>query len=144
MRLTTLAMPSAALLLFLLPSLPLQAADTAAAVPAVFEASTILKLLLSLGAIVLLIFALAWYARRLQGFTQGKQGALLQVLAATPVGARERVVLLRVGEEQVLLGVAAGRVEMLGRFSVQVPGAGHSTAAGFAGQLNRATEQYDR
>jgi flagellar protein FliO/FliZ len=38
---------------------------------------------------------------------------VLQVLAQTPVGSRERAVLLRVGDQQVLVGVAAGNVRLL-------------------------------
>lgn len=36
-----------------------------------------------------------------------------RVVASLPVGQRERVVVLQVGERQVLLGVAAGRVNLL-------------------------------
>ncbi|MBT8138984.1 MAG: flagellar biosynthetic protein FliO [Gammaproteobacteria bacterium] len=102
-------------------------------------ASTVLQLILSLALIVALIFALGWYARRIQGFSGGKQGDL-QVLAATPVGAKERVVLLRVGEDKILLGVAPGSVRMLGRFPLR---AGDLAAEKkFSELLNSADQQH--
>lgn len=75
----------------------------------VMSAANILQVVLSLLFIVLLIFALAWYMRRVQNISVGN-ASKLRVLASLAVGTRERVVLIQVGDEQVLLGVAAGRV----------------------------------
>jgi flagellar protein FliO/FliZ len=37
----------------------------------------------------------------------------MRVIAGLPLGARERAVLVQVGNQQILLGVAPGRVQML-------------------------------
>jgi flagellar protein FliO/FliZ len=67
---------------------------------------------LALGLVLALIFVAAWLMRRLRGFGKTGTGAL-DVIADLPVGQKERAVLIRVGTQQVLIGVAPGRVSML-------------------------------
>ena len=67
--------------------------------------------LIALLLVVLLILALAWLLRRLPG------GALrahqeLRIVAQLAVGVRERVVVVAVGETQLLLGVTAENVRL--------------------------------
>jgi flagellar protein FliO/FliZ len=71
-------------------------------------AQTALSLLLVLAA----IFALAWALRRLQGF-RPKAAGVLSVRGGLQVGAKERVLWLRAGDTDLLIGVAAGRVQTL-------------------------------
>ncbi len=67
-----------------------------------------MSLLLVLG----VVFAAAWVMRRLRGFGKFGNGAL-QVVTEIAVGTKERVVLVQVGKQQLLLGVAPGRVNTL-------------------------------
>ena len=70
-------------------------------------------------AVVLLIFFLAWLMRRVAGIpTMG--GHQMKVVAALAVGAREKIVLVDVGGQQILVGVAAGRVSHLQSFEQPV------------------------
>jgi len=71
---------------------------------------SVAQLGLSLAAIVALIFALSWAVKRLKlgGGVRG-HGDIV-VLDELALGPRERIVLVRVGESQVLLGVGAGGV----------------------------------
>ncbi|HEV2269963.1 MAG TPA: flagellar biosynthetic protein FliO [Steroidobacteraceae bacterium] len=85
-----------------------QAATTAAPVGAGGLASVTLALLVVLAA----IFAVAWVARRVRGIGN-RVGNAIDVLADVPLGPKERAVLLKVGAEQVLIGVAPGRVSAL-------------------------------
>lgn len=85
-----------------------QAASTAAPVGAGGLASVTLALLVVLAA----IFAVAWVARRVRGIGN-RVGNAIDVLADVPLGPKERAVLLKVGTEQVLIGVAPGRVSAL-------------------------------
>jgi len=85
-----------------------QAASTAAPVGAGGLASVTLALLAVLAA----IFAVAWLARRVRGIGN-RVGNAIDVLADIPLGPKERAVLLKVGTEQVLIGVAPGRVSAL-------------------------------
>jgi len=64
-------------------------------------------------AIVLgMVYGAAWLLRRLKTFNRGGQQNL-DVLEAISVGPKERAVLVRVKDRQVLLGVAPGRVTLL-------------------------------
>lgn len=75
-------------------------------------AESVLHTATALMVVLVLIFALAWLARRLQGLRPAAAG-LLQIQGGVQVGARERVVLLRAGDKQLLIGVAPGRVQTL-------------------------------
>src|SRR3546814_10152665 len=77
----------------------------------------------SLALVVALIFALAWLARKLQGL-RAARGDLLQVTGGVSVGGKERVVIVKVGSDHFLVGVAQGQVSLLHRF-VSAPGAIH-------------------
>lgn len=92
-----------------------QAAPESAAAPAIgapLGVADVAQLAVGLALVVTLIAVLAWVLRRLGGVPAAGRGPL-QVLGGLSVGARERVVLLRVGDRQLLLGVAPGRVQTL-------------------------------
>ncbi|MCG5529986.1 flagellar biosynthetic protein FliO [Halorhodospira halochloris] len=76
------------------------------------EAEAIARVIVVLVIIVVLIVALAWGLRRFSGLSSTASGQM-RVLGSLPVGNRERVVLVKVGEEQILLGVAPGSVRFL-------------------------------
>jgi flagellar protein FliO/FliZ len=62
--------------------------------------------------IVGFLAGLAWFAKRLRGgFKPG--GARIQVLGAQALGPKERAVLVRVGDTDILVGVAANSVNTL-------------------------------
>ena len=81
------------------------AAHNTAPVGAGSLASVTFALLLVLAA----IFAVAWLARRVRGIGN-RVGNAIDVLADVPLGPKERAVLLKIGAEQILVGVAPGRV----------------------------------
>jgi flagellar protein FliO/FliZ len=85
-----------------------KATDAVTASPAGNAVSVLLALLLVLAA----VFAAAWVMRRLRLGTMATRGAM-EVLADLPLGTKERAVLIRVGRDQLLLGVAPGRVNTL-------------------------------
>jgi flagellar protein FliO/FliZ len=67
-----------------------------------------LALVIVLGA----VFAVAWVVRRMRGFGN-RVGNAIDVIADIPLGQKERAVLLKVGQTQILVGVAPGRVNTL-------------------------------
>jgi len=91
--------------------LPIAAAATGAPVAA-GAASGFAQVAASLLLIVGVIVALAWLATRLR-LTPRAASSGLQVLADVAVGPKERVVLLKVGDAQALVGVAADGVRSL-------------------------------
>jgi flagellar protein FliO/FliZ len=111
---TTRALPL--LLAFLSLSLLSRLALAEEAAPATgegaFGAAYALQLLSGLGVVLAGVFLLAWIMRRF-GRLQGADSTGLKVLGGISVGQRERVVLIQVGERQLLLGVAPGSVQRL-------------------------------
>src|SRR5579863_1863795 len=76
-----------------------------ATTPVIGTLRVTLAMFLVLGALL----AAAWFTRRMRGsLGAGESG--LRVLAQVSLGARERAVLLRVGAQQILVGVAPGNV----------------------------------
>jgi flagellar protein FliO/FliZ len=60
--------------------------------------------------VLMSVVGLAWLLRRV-GRLQSSADGTLRVIGGLALGTRERVVLVQVGETQVLLGVAPGRVQ---------------------------------
>ncbi|MBV4451861.1 MULTISPECIES: flagellar biosynthetic protein FliO [Pseudomonas] len=106
------------LLVALLVALPLDAwaaepVAQAAAAPAVGSVGgQLTQLVLGLLLVVGLIFALAWLMRRLQNAGPGN-GQVIEMIGSRALGPRDRLVLVQVGEEQILLGITPGRITPL-------------------------------
>ncbi|WP_268800310.1 flagellar biosynthetic protein FliO [Pseudomonas huanghezhanensis] len=98
----------------------------------------LLQLLLGLGLVVGLIFVLAWLMRRVQ--RSGPAGnQVIELLGSRALGPRDRLVLVQVGNEQILLGVTPGRITPLHVMNepVHVPQT-QSTTPEFARRLMEA------
>jgi flagellar protein FliO/FliZ len=93
-----------------------------------------LGMLLVLG----LILGIAWVLKR-SGRFQVTAGGGLRILGGLSMGTRERVVLLQVGDTQLLVGVAPGRVQTLHVLDQPLIRDDRSGTggAGFADQLGR-------
>jgi flagellar protein FliO/FliZ len=118
------------------------AAPHAAATAAPVGAGGLASVTFALLAVLAAIFAVAWLARRVRGIGN-RVGNAIDVLAEVPLGPKERAVLLKVGAEQLLIGVAPGRVSALHvlRDPVEVAkGAAVTTptAASFSALLKRS------
>ena len=96
-----------------LTTLPVAAAQTSASpigmAGEVLDGGFMLQFLAGLGVVVLCIVGLAWLLKRAGGLQASARGAL-RVIDGVALSTRERLVLVQVGEQQVLLGVAPGRV----------------------------------
>lgn len=98
--------------LALLLALPVMAAEPAANMSGVDVGGQLSKLLLGLLLVVGLIFLLAWVLRRMQQFNpRGNQA--IKLISSHALGPRERLLLVQVGSEQILLGLSAGRITPL-------------------------------
>lgn len=62
--------------------------------------------------VIVVIVAMAWAIRRM-GYVQTRISGALKVLGSISLGQRERVVLMQVGEQQLLVGVAPGQIRTL-------------------------------
>lgn len=76
-------------------------------------AGTYLQATLALALIVALLLGLAWLAKvsGSKGFGQGG----MKVVGGVALGPRERIVLLEVGEEWLVIGVVTGQIRTLHR-----------------------------
>lgn len=98
--------------LTLLLALPAVAAEPAASMSGASMGAQMGKLLFGLLLVVGLIFLLAWLLRRVQQINpRGNQA--IKLISSHALGPRERLVLVQVGREQVLLGLSAGRITPL-------------------------------
>ncbi|MBB1519651.1 flagellar biosynthetic protein FliO [Aquipseudomonas guryensis] len=105
-------------LLLALPLMALAEVPAKAAAPAVTPMATagiggqLVQLLFGLLLVIGLIFALAWVMRRVQQFGP-RGGQSIKLVASQALGPRDRLLLVQVGGEQILLGISAGRITPL-------------------------------
>jgi flagellar protein FliO/FliZ len=90
---------------------PFAAPHVAEHVPASTTGS-LAQVTLSLLLVLAAVFAAGWVVRKLRGFGKFQSDAIA-VIADVSLGTKERAVLLQVGTQQLLIGVAPGRVNTL-------------------------------
>ena len=88
---------------------PVATATTAAA-PAVSSgvAGQLTQLVFGLLLVLGLIFFLAWLLRRVQQAGPAGKGQVIELIGSRALGPRDRLVLVQVGNEQILLGLTPG------------------------------------
>ncbi len=74
--------------------------------------SLLMQLAMGLGLVIALIYMLAWLSRKIQG-TSKTRTETLKVIESVALGARERLILVQIHDEQVLVGMAPGAVTRL-------------------------------
>jgi len=78
----------------------------------------LLKLIVALGSVLLVFIVLALLTKKIHRYGQS-QHRDLSVLSTMSVGTRERLMVVQVGEAQLLLGVTASRIDNL--FVLETP-----------------------
>jgi flagellar protein FliO/FliZ len=119
------------------------AVETAASVQDPLAMTSLWQLTLGMVAVLGLIMGIAWLLKR-SGRFQIAAGGGLRVLGGLSMGTRERVVLLQVGETQLLLGVAPGRVQTLHVLEQPLDSSKQVTGPGFSEQLSRILKKEQR
>lgn len=76
------------------------------------NAAHLAQMLVGLVLVVAAILVLAFFMRRVGGM-QSRLGSEFRVLGGISLGSRERMLLVQVGEKQLVVGVAPGRVQTL-------------------------------
>ena len=99
-------------ILSLFLAVPAMAAEPAANMSSAGMGGQMTKLLLGLLLVIGLIFLLAWLLRRMQQLNPRSNQAI-KLISTQALGPRERLVLVQVGSEQVLVGLSAGRITPL-------------------------------
>lgn len=128
-------------LLLMLCSLPMLAvAETAQRETPGVDAGNLLQTLLGLIVVLVLIVGMAWLMKRSQQL-HGIGQKQFRVIAALPLGPREKAVLLQVGEQQLLLGVTPQNVNLLSALEQPLDlNAGQQTSI-FADKLKQFMQQ---
>ena len=121
------------LALFALMTVPAVAQE---AVPAVspsslFTGDYLLQVIGSFVVVILLLIGVLVLLRRFNGVSSQMSGNM-RVISSVGVGQRERVVLLQVGAEQILVGVGPGNVRKIHAFDQPVVEASVSTTPNFS------------
>ncbi|MDR7285420.1 flagellar protein FliO/FliZ [Pseudomonas corrugata] len=115
------------------------ATAAAAAAPAVSSgvAGQLTQLVLGLLLVLGLIFFLAWMLRRVQQAGPAGKGQVIELIGSRALGPRDRLMLVQVGNEQILLGLSPGTITALHvlKEPVQVPGASEKATPEFAQRL---------
>ena len=94
----------------------------------------LVQMALSLIVVIAFILALTWVLGRLRGAPRRSTGSL-GVLAEVAIGPKERIVLVKVGEGQALVGVGAGGISSLQLLATPVTIEAEAAPGSFADKL---------
>ena len=115
------------------------ATATTAAAPAVSSgvAGQLTQLVFGLLLVLGLIFFLAWLLRRVQQAGPAGKGQVIELIGSRALGPRDRLMLVQVGNEQILLGLSPGTITALHvlKEPVQVPSGTEKATPEFAQRL---------
>ncbi|MDR9862177.1 MULTISPECIES: flagellar biosynthetic protein FliO [Pseudomonas] len=115
------------------------AAPVAATAPMVNSgvAGQLTQLVFGLLLVLGLIFFLAWLLRRVQQAGPAGKGQVIELIGSRALGPRDRLMLVQVGNEQILLGLSPGTITALHvlKEPVEVPGGSEKATPEFAQHL---------
>lgn len=112
------------------------AEDENAAMLEPLSAGSMFQVFAGLAAVLLLFFGLVYVLKRMGGFRSSQVGKM-HVVDGVSVGTRDRVLLVQVGEKQVLIGVSASGISPITVFDQPVVSIEETDQKGFAGQLQK-------
>ena len=95
---------------------------------------TLTSLGLGLLFVIGMIFLCAWLVRRMSGLT-GMNNRLMKVVSVMNLGARERIALIEVGEQQILVGITPSTIRTLHVFEEPVTDVPEEVSSDFARRL---------
>ncbi len=86
--------------------------------------SSILAVILALGFVLALAWGAIWLLKKVQDRQMGVKGGVderdvIHFVRSLPLGQRERVTLIELDGERLLLGVTAGGISLLARWPIQ-------------------------
>ena len=124
--------------------LPLSAvAETAQREMPGVNAGSLLQTLLALVLVLLVIAGMAWLLKRSQQW-HGIGQQQFKVIAALPLGPREKAVLLQVGDQQLLVGVTPQNVNLLTTLQQPLDLTSGQHSPVFADKLKQFMQQRDK
>jgi flagellar protein FliO/FliZ len=114
-----------------------------ASVPPPSTASSSMSMLFGLALVLGLIICAAWLLKRSGLAPTMQASAAAKVVGGVSVGSRERIVVVEVGDQWIVVGVAPGRVNALTTMPKResVPDAGAPAAKNFASWMKQTIEK---
>lgn len=122
-------------------------AQTAAPLPN--AGGSVLQMLLGLGLVIACLYGALHFLRRMN-LHPTRTAQKIKIVGAASVGQRERVVMLEIGSQILVVGVAPGRISRLGRLNkeelaIEEPQElSHSKVGDFASRLRQFMEPKKR
>ena len=82
----------------------------------------LLRMLGSMALVIALLLAVLWGLKRMQKqmLTSGQPGRRMQVIETLGVGTRQKIALVRVGDNEVLIGITPTQINALGQWKVDL------------------------
>lgn len=96
----------------------------------------IITILFALIAVIAMIYAIAWLAKRKQ-MVAGTGRLPMKTLAVMSMGVKEKIVLVQVGDQQLLLGLTAHSINTLATFDEPIMQEGETNSPEFAQRLKQ-------
>ena len=119
-------------------------ARAAATGPAAPTAGNLFQVLLGLVAVLALMAGAAWLLKRF-GLAKATGGSTVKIVGGVSVGSRERVIVVEVADQWIVIGVAPGRVNALATLprqeSIVAPDADAPPAKHFAAWLKQTIDK---
>jgi len=114
---------------------------------AILDTSSLMQMLLALILVIVLIVGLSFAVRKFNMFTAGSS-AHIRIVGGLALSNKDRLLLVQVGDEQLLISTSPGRVqkihELENPIDLEVAGEGASTAAQNFSSLLQAVTQRGR
>ncbi len=112
------------------------AEEAESAVMEPLSVGSMIQVFSGLVAVLLLFGGIVYVLKRIGGF-RPSQGGNMRVIDGVSVSARDRLLLIEVGEKQVLVGVSANGISPITVFDEPVVSVPEKAEYGFAGQLQK-------
>jgi len=102
-----------------------------------------IQMLFGLFAIVAFIFAVAWLIKRM-GTLSPNQSNNLKIIAGLSVGQREKIVVVQVMGEQMLVGITQTNIQLLSKLETPIPVPPMNSLGGFQEKLHSAMNNFKK
>lgn len=102
-----------------------------------------LQTVLGLALVIGILFLAAYLLRKLNGGRGFGNSGPLRVVGGLVIGPRERIVLVEIGDEWIVVGLAPGQIQTLHTLPKGHLPAGGNTGSNFSGWLKQIAERHN-
>jgi len=104
-----------------------------------FGSADLFRMIGSFALVLVLMAALLWALRRLQSrMVTQNSGRRMQIIESLSIGPRQKIALVRVGDQEVMVGITASQINALAHWPDRAakPGSTHSSLQNELSQLS--------